>query len=146
VVNWTDRARSGWSVRRRWPTPSAPRRRPGRLVGNVHGDRTGNLWPRSAPRPRAGRLVLRRPRRLRGGPGHDLGVVLRDWTGRLDGPRPRQALERTAVCCWPRQRVERHRIWEFPGSRVSTGLSVHGDGAPRAISPYLQYRRPPAGL
>ncbi|WP_460818544.1 aminoglycoside phosphotransferase family protein [Nocardioides korecus] len=96
----------------------------------VHGDAHASNGLRVlAPRPGAASgLVLVDPDGFRCDPAYDLGVVLRDWTGRLaDGGR--RVLEEYADRVAERSGVDRQRIWEWAFlERVSTGLYVSGFG------------------
>ncbi len=87
--------------------------------------------------PRAGApsgLVLVDPDGFRCDPAYDLGVVLRDWTGRL-AEGGRAVLEAYADRVAERSGVDRARTWEWAFlERVSTGLYVSSFGGPRSGS------------
>ena len=70
-------------------------------------------------------------------PAYDVGVVLRDWTGRLaEGGRP--VLEGYCDRLAARSGLDRQRIWEWAFlERVSTGLSTTGFGATRIGAAFL---------
>ena len=97
----------------------------------VHGD----AQPPNLLRVRADRAgapsghVFVDPDGFRADPCYDLGVALRDWTGRLGGPRPRAVLEGYCDLLAERSGLDRQRIWEWGFlERVSTGLYVTGFG------------------
>ena len=96
----------------------------------VHGDpHASNALRVLEPRPGAASgFVFVDPDGFRCDPAYDLGVVLRDWTGRLasDG---RAVLEAYCDRVAERSGVERARIWEWAFlERVSTGLYVSSFG------------------
>jgi streptomycin 6-kinase len=69
---------------------------------------------------------------------YDLGVVIRDWSGQLDGPGSRARLEGWCALLAERSGVDAGRIWEWGFlQRVATGLSVLSLGAGRAAAPFL---------
>ena len=99
----------------------------------VHGDaHPANTLRVTTERPGAlSGYVLVDPDGFRADPAYDLGVALRDWTGRLHeaGPGARALLEGYADLLAGRSGVDRQRIWEWGFlERVSTGLYVTGFG------------------
>ncbi len=96
----------------------------------VHGDPHASNCLRVLE-PRAGApsgLVLVDPDGFRCDPAYDLGVVLRDWTGRL-AEGGRAVLEAYADRVAERSGVDRTRTWEWAFlERVSTGLYVSSFG------------------
>lgn len=82
--------------------------------------------------PRAGAesgWVFVDPDGFRADPAYDLGVVLRDWTGRLDGPDPVAVLRGYCALLADHTGVDADRIWEWGFlERVSTGLYVMAFG------------------
>jgi streptomycin 6-kinase len=112
---------------------------PGELVV-VHGDpHPGNLL--AVPEPRAGAETgwcFVDPDGFVADRAYDLGVALRDWAGRLDGPGSRARLEAWCTLLAERSGVDATRIWEWGYlERVSTGLYVLSFGAERAAAPFL---------
>jgi streptomycin 6-kinase len=70
---------------------------------------------------------------------YDLGVVLRDWTGRLSGPDARRRLAGYCELLAARSGVDATRIWEWGYlERVSTGLYVLSFGAVRLATGFLR--------
>ncbi len=70
---------------------------------------------------------------------YDLGVALRDWCGRLNGPDPRGTLQRYCAILAEHSGVDAHRIWRWGFvERVSTGLYVLSFGAESVGRPYLE--------
>ena len=69
---------------------------------------------------------------------YDLGVILRDWCSRLDGPDARRVLGRYCDLVAERSGVDRDRIWRWAYlERVTTGLYVLDLGAERVGRPFL---------
>lgn len=98
----------------------------------VHGDpHPANTLRVVEPRPGAeSGYCFVDPDGFRADPAYDLGVVLRDWTGRLRGPDARAVLERYCLLLAERSGVDATRIWEWGFlERVSTGLYVMSFGA-----------------
>jgi streptomycin 6-kinase len=112
---------------------------PGELVV-VHGDpHAGNLLSVQQSRPggETGWCFVD-PDGFVADRAYDLGVVLRDWTERLDGPGSRAQLEAWCALLAQRSEVDPTRIWEWGFlERVSTGLYVLSFGAARAAAPFL---------
>ena len=72
------------------------------------------------------------PDGLVGDPAYDVGVVLRDWTGRLRGGDPRRVLRGYTERLAARTGVDPDAAWEWALlERVSTGLYVLGLGSRR---------------
>ena len=70
---------------------------------------------------------------------YDLGVALRDWCGRLNGPDPRGTLERYCAVLAEQTGVSADRIWRWGFvERVSTGLYVMSFGAHAVGRPFLE--------
>ncbi|WP_375426171.1 aminoglycoside phosphotransferase family protein [uncultured Friedmanniella sp.] len=70
---------------------------------------------------------------------YDLGVVLRDWSGRLAGSGARPRLAQWCRLLAERSGVDATRIWEWSYlERVSTGLYLRSFGADRAGAPFLR--------
>lgn len=70
---------------------------------------------------------------------YDLGVALRDWSGRLTGPDARRRLEGWCELVAARSGVDATRIWEWAYlERVSSGLYLRSFGADRAAAPFLR--------
>jgi streptomycin 6-kinase len=98
----------------------------------VHGDpHPANTL--QVPEPRAGAesgWCLVDPDGFRADPAYDLGVAVRDWTGRLTGPDARGRLQRYCRVLATRTGLDEQRIWEWGYlERVSTGLYVMSIGA-----------------
>ena len=96
----------------------------------VHGDpHASNALRVLEPRPGAASgYVFVDPDGFRCDPAYDLGVVLRDWTGRLE-TGGRAVLEAYCDRVAERSGVDRQRIWEWAFlERVSTGLYVSSFG------------------
>ncbi|WP_375431914.1 aminoglycoside phosphotransferase family protein [uncultured Friedmanniella sp.] len=107
----------------------------------VHGDpHPGNLLRRSVPRPGAGTgWCFVDPDGFVTDRAYDLGVVLRDWSGRLDGPGARTKLKGWCELLANRSGVDATPIWEWGYlERVSTGLYLRSFGADRAAAPFLR--------
>lgn len=109
----------------------------------VHGDpHPGNLLTVRAPRPGAETgYVFVDPDGFVADRAYDLGVALRDWSGRLLGPDARAVAEGYCAILAERSSVDAQRIWEWGFlERVSTGLYVLDVvGAPDRIGrPYLR--------
>lgn len=108
----------------------------------VHGDpHPGNLLAVRAPRPGAetGHVFVD-PDGFVADRAYDLGVALRDWSGRLLGPDARRVAEGYCALLADRSGVDAQRIWEWGFlERVSTGLYVLDVvGAPERVArPYL---------
>jgi streptomycin 6-kinase len=106
----------------------------------VHGDPHPSNTLR-VPAAREGAesgFVLVDPDGFRCDPAYDLGVALRDWSSRLDGPRARSVLEGYCALLAARTGIDAQRIWEWGYlERVSTGLYVMGFGAERVGRPFL---------
>ncbi|HET9872549.1 MAG TPA: aminoglycoside phosphotransferase family protein [Propionibacteriaceae bacterium] len=70
---------------------------------------------------------------------YDLGVALRDWGSRLDGPDARRTAEGFADIRADRSGVEATRIWQWGFlERVSTGLYLMSFGATELGRRFLQ--------
>jgi streptomycin 6-kinase len=70
------------------------------------------------------------PDGFRAEPAYDLGVVVRDWSGRLTGADARPVLEGYCTLLANRTGLDEQRIWEWGFlERVSTGLYVTAFGA-----------------
>ena len=97
----------------------------------VHGDpHPANALRVSEPRAGAGSgWVFVDPDGFHADPAYDLGVVLRDWTGRLDGPDPVAVLRGYCTLLSEHTGVDADRIWQWGFlERVSTGLYVMAFG------------------
>ncbi len=106
----------------------------------LHGDpHPGNLLAVPAPRRGAGTgWCFIDPGSFVADRAYDLGVVLRDWSGRLAGPEARGRLEGWCELLAARSGVDATRIWEWAYlERVSTGLYLRSFGAHRAGAPFL---------
>ena len=95
----------------------------------------GDAQPPNLLRVREGRrgaesgYVFVDPDGFRCDPCYDLGVALRDWTGRLDVEHPRVVLEGYCDLLAERSGLDRDRIWAWGYlERVSTGLYVTSFG------------------
>jgi streptomycin 6-kinase len=107
----------------------------------VHGDpHPGNLL--SVPQPRAGAetgYCYVDPSGFVADRAYDLGVMVRDWTSRLDGPDGRATLEGYCELLAEHTGVDATRIWEWGFvERVSTGLYVMSFGAHAVAAPFLR--------
>ncbi|SDD46900.1 streptomycin 6-kinase [Auraticoccus monumenti] len=99
----------------------------------VHGDPHPANALSTAPAPGDDGLAYRLvdPDGFLADPAYDLGVVLREWTGRL-GERPRERLEGWCTLLADRCRLDAQVVWEWAYlERVSTGLHVLDFGAER---------------
>lgn len=100
----------------------------------LHGDpHPANAMRVREERPGApGGHVLIDPAGRRGDPAHDVGVTLRDWTGRLEGSDARDLLEGWVQHAARRSGLDPDRVrdWAYL-ERVSTGLYLLGFGADR---------------
>ena len=97
----------------------------------VHGDaHPANLLRVTSPRAGAeSGWAFIDPDGSRADPAYDLGVALRDWTGRLSG-EARGVLGGYCDLLAERSGLDRQAIWEWGFlERVSTGLHVLGFGA-----------------
>ncbi len=108
----------------------------------VHGDpHPGNLLAVRTPRPGADTgYVFVDPDGFVADRAYDLGVVLRDWSGRLLGVDARRVAEGYCAVLAERSGVDFQRIWEWGFiERVSTGLYVLDvvRGPHRVARPYL---------
>lgn len=98
----------------------------------VHGDpHPGNLLRVREPRPGAETgWCFVDPDGFVCDRAYDLGVVLRDWTGQLDGPDAKATLRTYARRLAERTSAPERAIWEWGFvERVSTGLYLKSFGA-----------------
>jgi streptomycin 6-kinase len=106
----------------------------------VHGDpHPGNLLRIRDPRPggETGWCFVD-PNGFVCDRAYDLGVVLRDWTGRLRGPDANRTLRTYSRRLAERSGVEEQRIWEWGFvERVSTGLYLTSFGADGLAARFL---------
>lgn len=113
---------------------------PGELVV-VHGDpHTGNLLSVARPRPGAETgYCFVDPDGFVADRAYDLGVALRDWNSRLDGPDARRVAESYCELLARRSGFDRARIWRWGYlERVSTGLYVMSFGLTSMGSDFLR--------
>lgn len=106
----------------------------------LHGDpHPANALRVLEPRPGAGTgYVFVDPDGVVGDPAYDVGVVLRDWTGRLGGDDPRRVLRGFTDRLSARTRVDAAAAWDWALlERVSTGLYVLGLGSQRLGRAFL---------
>lgn len=113
---------------------------PGELVV-VHGDpHPGNALAATSGRPgtETGYCFVD-PDGFVGDRAYDLGVALRDWSGRLTGPDAQAVAESYAQLLADRSGVDATRIWEWGFiERVSTGLYILDVvGSPAVARPFL---------
>ncbi|WP_341924284.1 aminoglycoside phosphotransferase family protein [Nocardioides psychrotolerans] len=97
----------------------------------VHGDpHPANILRVVEPRDGAtSGHVFVDPDGFRADPAYDLGVAVRDWTGRLDVADPRGVIEGYCALLAGRTGIDEQRIWEWGYlERVTTGLFVTSFG------------------
>ncbi|MCR6032293.1 phosphotransferase [Nocardioides sp. zg-579] len=107
----------------------------------VHGDpHPANVLRVREERAGApGGFVLVDPDGFRADPAYDLGVTLREWTGRLRGPDAPQVLGRYADLLAERTGLDRTAIWEWGFlERVTTGLYVTSFGAAKVGRTFIE--------
>lgn len=108
----------------------------------VHGDpHPGNLLAVRSPRSGADSgYVFVDPDGFVADRAYDLGVALRDWSGRLLGPDARPVAEGFCATLAERSGVDATRIWEWGFlERVSTGLYLLDVvRSPAVGTPYLR--------